>query len=466
MTNWLPVLDSEDKPAYRAIVGALERSLAEGGLRPGDRLPTHRALSEALGLSLGTVTRAYAEARRRGLVHGAVGRGTFVREAEAASSAGLAAAVDSSLIDLSLLVPPPLETGAGEPGIDLGAAIGRLAETRGLGRILEYQPHAGVESHRAAGAAWIGRTGLQVATDDVLVCASAQHALVVALSVLARPGDVLLTEALTSPGIRDLASWMQVRLHGLPMDEGGIVPEALEAACRAGVSRVLYTMPVLQNPTTATMPETRKREIAEIVRRYDVAIIEDGVNGLLATDTPTPLSAYAPHHAYYFTSLSKTIAPGVRVGYLRAPGSGHDRLEAAIRATMWMASPLLAELASLWIADGTAESVLALRRDEARARQEQARLRLGAFDYRADPSGFHLWLRLPDPWRSEDFAIAARNHGVAVTSPEVFTAGQGHTPRAVRLCLSGASTRARLAEGLEILARLLVRRPAPAPALL
>jgi DNA-binding transcriptional MocR family regulator len=255
---------------------------------------------------------------------------------------------------------------------------------------------------------------------------------------------------------------MQLRLHGLPMDEGGLIPAALDAACRTGISRVLYTMPALHNPTTVSMSEDRRAEIAAIAERYQVAIVEDGVHGLLAAEDRPPLSAFAPDQSYYVTSFSKTIAPGLRIGFLKAPRTAVPRLESAIRATMWMASPLLAEVAAGWIRDGTADTVLEARREEARARQTLAREGLEGFDHDAHATGYHVWLAPPPPWRASELVEAARHEGVLITPADVFVAGRGHVPARVRLCLSSVRDREGLARGLGILRELLASVPAEA----
>ena len=457
--DWTPQIAAAPGPRYAAIVRALSGDIEAGLLGAGDRLPTHRALAAKLGVSLGTVTRAYNEARSHGLVEGEVGRGTFVRDqAPVDTRWALKAAPDRSIVDLSLLFSPSIEGTPAEAPLRRG--LGRIVDALELDEVFSYQDHAGAPAHRRAGAEWIGRTDFHVEPSDTLVCASGQHAMTCAVSMLARPGDVVMTETLTAPGFKDLASWMQLRLHGLASDEQGLIPTAFEAACRLGVSRVLYTMPVLHNPTTVTMPPDRREEIAGIATRYGVAVIEDGVLGLLPGDGIVPLAAFAPETSYYITSLSKTIAPGLRVGFIRPPRGARPQIEDAIRATMWMASPLLAEIASTWIADGTAEAVLEARRKEARARQSIAADVLRDFSFLADPGGYHLWLSELGAWQVDTLVRAAHTAGVAITAADVFVAGGGHAPPRVRVCLGAATDRARLTRGLEILRGLLVSEPA------
>ena len=141
----------------------------------------------------------------------------------------------------------------------------------------------------------------------------------------------------------------------------------------------------------------------------------------------------------------------------RPPPGQVDAVTQAIRSTTWAASPLTAELASRAICDGSADEVLDARRSEARARQRMARDALQGFDYESHPSGYHLWLKLPEPWRSDTFSGRLRRRGVAVTPAEAFVVGRGATPPAVRLALGGCGRREKLGSALGILREVLDR---------
>ena len=243
---WATDLSRRAGPRYAAIVEAIAEDVLTGRLKAGDQMPTHRDLAGHLGVTVGTVTRAYAEAARRGLLVGETGRGTFVRRGISdAGAAAQASAEDEATIDLSLNHPPP------SPGGLLAQALARtladLSARRGTASLLTYQTEAaGTDQHRAAGAEWVARSGLNVKPEQVLVCNGALHAMTVVFSTLCKPGDTVFTESLTYPGMKNLANLLNLRLQGLPTDTGGIVPEAFEEACRKGAARVLYTTPTVQ----------------------------------------------------------------------------------------------------------------------------------------------------------------------------------------------------------------------------
>jgi DNA-binding transcriptional MocR family regulator len=313
--------------------------------------------------------------------------------------------------------------------------------------------------------------GLAADPGRVLVSSGSQHGMTAVFAALLAPGDLVLTEALTYPGMKALAGLLSLRLQGVSMDADGLRPDALAAACRAGAARALYCMPSLQNPTTAMMPEARRREVAAVAREHGLLVVEDDVHGHLPARAPRPLAALAPEIAIYLNGTSKSLAPGLRVGFIVAPEPLVGRLAAAIRGTTWMAAPLMAEVASRWIRDGTAAAAVARKRDEAAARQElAARVLLGA-SLQAHPAAYHLWLHLPGSWSAEAFADAARARGVVVTPAAAFAApparaGRPALPAAVRVCLGAAADRGALERGLRVLAGLLQsgREPLGLPA--
>lgn len=456
MTSWTPRIAGRTGPRYLAIAQALADDLSAGRLKPGARLPTHRDLADRLGVTVGTVTRAYAEAARRGVVSGEVGRGTFVRQA-APFAFGATPAGAGELIDLSLNIPPTSPTL--EPGSALRSTLAALASRTDLAHLLAYPSDGGSLAHREAGAAWIARSGLEARAEHVLVCGGSQHTLTTLFATLLQPGDLMVTETLTYPGMNALAGLLHLRLQGLALDGHGLVPDAFEAACRAGGVKALYCVPTIQNPTASVMPEERRREIAAIARAHGVLIVEDDIHALLPEERPRPISAFAPEISYYITSTSKTLAPGLRVGYVLSPPATVQRLAAAIRATTWGAAPLMAEIAAGWIRDGTATAILEARRREASARQQMARAILSRARYASHPFGYYVWLHLPEPWRSEAFAAQLLRRGVAVTPAEAFLVGRSAAPPAVRVCLGAVPNRAQLDAGLRRVAELLEGPP-------
>lgn len=451
-TDWLPDLARTPGPVYLAIANALAGAIGRGELQPGERLPPHRTLAATLGVDLTTVTRGYAEARRRGLLDAATGRGTFVRHEVAAGG------TRSGVVDMSMNLPPlPADPDLREA---LREGVARLLRHEDLATLMAYRLGAGTAQDRAAGAAWLAPTLGEVSPGRVVVCPGAQSAVHAVLATLAQPGDAVVTEAEAYSGLRAVAAHLGLTLIGCPMDAEGVVPEALEALCRDRRPCAVYVTPTMQNPTTATMGEARRVAVAQAVERCGAMLIEDDAYGLLADPPPPAIGRLIPARAYYVATTAKTLSPGLRVAYLVVPPGQHAaRVTAALRAAVMMASPLLFGLATQWVGDGTAARLRDGIRREARARQALARAVLPADLVTAHPDGLHLWLRLPAHWGRAEFVAHARDRGLALVPSEAFHLS-GKPPHAVRVALGAASDHDRLRAALAAITEAL-RAPMP-----
>lgn len=450
---WTPVISPSEGPLYLAIADAIAADILSGTLTEGTRLPPQRSLADALDIDFTTVTRAYAEARRRGLVEGHVGKGTYVRRRPSRAASALSAGI----IDMSMNLPPRFD----DPKLEarMWAGIAGLESTGGLDLLLRYQEAGGAAVDRAAGALWLANRVPSVAVERVLVCPGAQGALLAIAGLLAAPGDAICAEALTYPGFRSLAAYLKIRLVAVEIDGEGIIPEAFDSACRIDRPKALYCTPTLHNPTTATMSPKRREAIAAVARKHGVPIIEDDAYGMLPQRPSPPLAALAPELVYYVGGLAKCLSPALRLAYLVAPDARiATRLAGAIRAITSMSSPLTAAIATRWIQDGTADAVVAAIRRETAARQDIARASLPPGTFAADPEGFHLWLPLPPSWTRAEFATRLRSAGIGVVGSDAFALG--FPPEAVRLSLGVSATRAELRASLQTIADLLREQPA------
>lgn len=353
---------------------------------------------------------------------------------------------------------------AGPPGlIDLGGNVmplpglaesferaARAVLRRGRDTLADYQPHAGRAEDRAAGAAWLSRGGyLPNDPARVVVCAGSQHATFVALMATIRPGDAVAVEALTWPGVKAAAAALRLELIPIGLDAHGLRPrELLRVAAHRHVAAV-YLTPTIQNPTSAVMPLRRREELVTVARRLDFKIIEDDAYGFLAgDDEPPPLAALAPERTWYARTTSKALTPGLRTAWLMVPPGEERRAADLVRATVWMAPPLGAAIASLWVADGTAARLVVDKRREAGVRQDMAARALPSrWGRRTHPNSMHFWVDLPKGLRAADAVRKATDTGVRVTAGEAFSVAS--SPNAVRLALGRPLLREDLANALK-----------------
>ncbi len=443
-------------PIYLALADSIAEDVAAGRLRPGTQLPTHRELARVLDIDLTTVTRGYSEARKRGLLLGRAGRGTFVRGHVPGSGARAAESADA-VVDLSQNLPPQLEPDL--PAMALAATLEELSQSLDVGSLLKYHDNAGIELHRQAGASWVAQRVPDADVARVVVTNGAQHAISVLLSTLASRGDVILTEALTYPAFRSAAEQLELQVRGLEMDHDGIRVEAFRRACKAG-ARILYVTPTLHNPTTISVSARRRAAIARVAREFGVRIIEDDVYGILVDDALAPLATYAPEHTYFLSSLTKAVAGGLRIGYVLCPTPGDaDRVAGGVRVSTWGAPPLMAQIASRWIRSRTAREILRANRAEASRRQTLATRLLSTYSWRAKRFSYHGWLELPKGWSTAEFVAHARRARVVMTAGDAFAVSGRCDPPAVRLSLTATIDRESLEHALERVARLLELGP-------
>lgn len=425
MTNWIPDLGALAGPAYRCIAEAIAIDVRTRRLRPGDSLPPQRLLADLLGLNLSTVTRAYREAERRGLIEGNTRRGTVVRaRAEAADLFGIQGAAGApSVIDLSVNVP------AADPRDRSVEAV--LAELQREGRIdalMRYQAPADWERWREHAVKWLARGGLHTPPERLVLCAGGQHALSLALEACGATD--IAVEAFTYPGMLALAQERGYRLHALEMDAHGVTPAAILKAARRGI-RTLVLSSALQNPTGATMPLLRRRQIAELVQARQLTLVEEDVYGALLPQPGPPIAALAPAHCFHVSALSKTVAAGLRFGMLSVPAAQLPHFARGIHATHWYLSPLAVEIATRMITSGQAARRLAWQQREIGARNR-------IFDAALSSYAPHRWLKLAGSAQAAAAALAAQ--GVMVMAGAQFGVGAAaRDDRHLRLSLGGAS---------------------------
>lgn len=453
--DWIPTVSEWQGPVYLRIVEALAADVATGRLIRGQRLPTHRWLADALDIDLTTVTRAYGEARRRGLIEARVGQGTFVSETTARAPQDVPLAVS---IDLSMNLPPqPVEANL---DLRIEQGLAHIRAKAGFSAFLGYSRPGGSEDDCAAAAGWLSARLPQVSRDHILVYPGSQAIIFNALLALTKPGDVVLTEALTFPGIKAAAARLGVKLVGIAMDKEGACPDALDDAFRKHRPKAVYLVPTQHNPTTATMSPARRDAIADVIRKRQGTLIEDDAYGALEPQL-APIAQLIPERTYYAASIAKCIAPALRVAYLAVPDEATERtMRANLQATMQMPPALMVSLVTHWLQSGIANDIIRAIRNEAAARQQLAKRILTGVSYAARPASHHIWLPLPGDVDGGALLSHLMRHGLAVVGEAAFAAG-GSAPRGLRVSMGAARNRAELGHALEVLSRA-VRVPTAA----
>ncbi|NND42773.1 MAG: PLP-dependent aminotransferase family protein [Silicimonas sp.] len=431
MKSWLPDKSALKRPRYRSLMEAIEDAIEDGRLHPGDRLPTHRELAFHLGLSVQTVSRAYTRLVEAGHIVGEVGRGSFVRNfADDGALPFPAQRAGGETLDLALLKP-------------VVGDLHREAMRRALREIASDLPDDILSSFRAATIAgrhveavdsWLSNCGISRQGRSVIAINGATPAMTVALMSVAHGGDLIVTEAMGHHTLPALCRSLGLRLHGLAMDSEGIMPDALEAVCRADSVKALYIVPD-SGPVSCAMGEERRREIVAVARRHDISIIENDAWGPLNARAAPPLAAIAPERCFYFTSLTKCLVPGLRVGFLAVPETAAATARERHMVTNWMVTPLMHEIATRWIEDGTATALLDWQRAALHERGEIARDVLGGLGVRINRAELQAWLPAADIGSEARLVERAREAGVLVSPGSTFSIGPMASMPGVRISL-------------------------------
>lgn len=454
MTIWHPDPKTLQHPLHAGLASAIADAISEGELRHGEQLPTHRKMAERLGLSVHTVSKAYDTLRRQNLIDGHVGRGSYVLDPNLTNN--LPFKLKSERRDgFDLAISRPVFS---KLHVDrFKQALTALPNDVDPSMYLSCRPNIGHEQHRSAGGNWLSACGVETTSDHIIMTNGVCHGMSAALSGLTRPGDTVLSDDITHHLVIAGCSYLGLNLVGLRTDEYGICPDALERHCREKEAKVLCLLPSLASPTALMMPEDRRRALVEVARKYDLYIIENDAFGPVVANRPVAVTSLAPERSIYLTSFSKCTLPGMRAGYLVAPDHLLPALTGRIVVFGWMATPLMCELATRWVLDGTALELAMWQQAELGHRFEIARQALQNMQWTGSPSGLHIWLTLPKGWTTASFVAHARELKIAVAPDTPFLTSKTPSPNAIRISLGSIQDMAQFKQGMDLLAGILNR---------
>ena len=481
MTNWLPDLPRTGAPLYVEIADAMQRDIDGGVLQPGEKLPPQRNLAFDIGVTIGTVGRAYALARERGLVTGEVGRGTYVRdttgtlaaspprlplpgyaktvrEAEAETGASVDIAPDGSPIAQGKLrLDSTSAVEIGQAGLmarhvsDIMAAY----PTRTTDYIRTLKPE-----WQQAGAEWLATGGWTPDSSGIVPTLGVHAGMMAVIGAITAPGDKIAFEGLTYASIARAVSLIGRRPVAVPMAERGLDVDAFDHLCANQHPKALVIIPTIHNPTAAVMPQAEREQLAAIARKHNVRIIEDNIYGTRLSGTPAPIAAIAPEITFHLSGLSKAVAAGLRAGWVSCPPGFVGSVPVAHKMVTGGMPFLLAETAARMVLSGEADVVTGQVRAETAARLQIVRKVLDGYQFASHDSCPFVWLKLPEPWRSSLFVSAARDAGILIDGDDEFRFTQAApSTHHVRIAFSTLPDRASLERAIDRLRMLLEAGP-------
>ena len=444
------------KARYIQLANTFEAAIARGDMKPGAKLPTHRAFADHFGVALATATRTYKELERRGVIIGEAGRGTFVRDQGAPLGHDWHHSAADGSIDMVFNMPSDTEDTQ-----TLRAGLKRLASAGDLSAMLRYHPHGGRDHERKIIAKDLAPRLGAIQPENLLITSGGQHGLALVGLGLLSHGDAVATDALTYPGFKSVAALQGLDLVPISGKAGVMDPEILHAECKKGRIKAVYLMPTVHNPLGSVMDIETRRRIARIAQDHDLLIIEDAAYAFLDVNPPASFLTLAPSHTVHIGGFSKALATGLRLGYLIAPERYIRALTEAIRATTWNAPALISDLVIHWIEDGTLAQFEDRRRHDGHRRQKLCKDILGHLPLVSHPNASFVWIPLPQGMRSTPIVSQLKARGVAVSDASPFSVGS-FAPQALRLAFGGISTEELHSALITVRATLEATIPVPA----
>ena len=435
----IPINKDAPEPIYRQVIRSIQEQIAQGILRPGERLPASRDLADALGISRISVVNAYAELQSTGMLSAYAGRGTFVTGPQVTvNDPRLLPSIAANPVGQSMhrLAQQPgiIAFSGGAPAEEflpvhaIRQSINAVLDRDGAAAVA-YEETEGYPPLRQAVSDYVTSLGIVSQPDQILITGGCQQALDLAIQALLGEGDVLLTTNPTYLGILDIARIRRVNVVGIPMDEDGIRLDQLESAIQTQRPRLIYLAPTHHNPTGAVMPLHRRRQLLEIASRANVPIIEDGVYHELSYggEPPPPLKALDTDGiVLYASGFSKIVLPGTRIGYLIAEGPTWERIlrvkQAADVCTPGLNQRAMHHYLQTGALVGHLERVRRACRDRRDVALSAAQRYLPEGTRWSEPhGGLYLWLELPHhgPTAAELY-VSAIQHGVAFAIGSMF----------------------------------------------
>lgn len=471
------------------------RALVHGGsLRPGDRIPATRELAVQLGVHRTTVANAYAELESEGLIQGHVGRGTFISGSANGSKITPAPRTlngdgnggvrwESLFADergeetLNQLVQPvrgdsiSFVTARPDEKLFPVAEMAQCCQTvmkREGHELLQFGPSDGYPPLKLALGEMLRAEGLAVKDENLLITGGCQQALDLLCKAFLRPGDSVVLENPTYPGAIASFSGAKVRCLGVPVNTQmgpgetlGVDVAALEATLLSNRVKFMVLTPDFNNPTGTTLPLAARRKVLEIAARYQVPIVEDHIYARLHTEgqrVPPFKQLDRGDLVIQIDSFSKVSFPGLRLGWIVAPGSVIERLRLVKQTTDLHTDQLAQAIMAEFMRRGL------LERHIAKMRKVYAR-RLEAMDaaltrhmpdgtrWTRPSGGMCLWVELPPGFDSSELLIHVRERGVLFAPGRYFYL-QNPQPNTLRLSFTNVDER-RIARGIATLADLL-----------
>ncbi len=447
--SWKPDKQSLKRPVYLSLASLLEHDIANGLLAAGTKLPPQRELADFLDINFTTVTRAYKLCELKGLIYAVTGSGTFV-------SPNAARSVTISLDDT------PREY------IELGFVASfeqcnhmvldttkKVMEKRYLEQLFDYDDPTGMPHQKMAGLNWMQSFGVHAKPENMAIVSGAQNALAITLFALFEPGNRIAVDRYTYSNFIELAKMLHIQLVPIAGDHHGMMPDELENQCRLTDMQGIFLMPSCCNPTTVMISDERKQELASVIKKYNLILIEDDIHAFLTAgiieDYQRPMYQLLPERTVYICGTSKSICSGLRVAYIVYGEQFRVQILKAIFNINVKTSSLDGEIITELILSGKANEIVAAKKNLAQSANEIFLKYFPNAPLVGHPLSFFRWLPISGKTNGAQLLITLQNQGIRVFHSDRFLSGPGTQDSFLRVALASVNSLDKLEKGLYIL---------------
>ena len=444
--SWVPDKSKLKRPYYITLANALEADIVSGKLTSGTRLPPQRELADYLDLNFTTVTQAYNLCRERQLIYGVTGKGTFVSPLPGKNIIQCRNS-SSTIIELGL------SRGFDQIKAPIIEASKNVLQKGYIEELYSYTEAAGHLHQRVAGAHWMKQMDVHTDCDHIAIFSGAQNIISATLLSLFKIGDKIAVDEYTYSNLIGMARLSHIRLVPVRGDSFGMDAGELDLLCQKEDINGIFLMPNCANPTTCTIPEKRKDELAKVIARYKLILLEDDNTGIpLHTDAEYhSMFSRLPEQTIYICNSTMALCNGLRVAFAAFPESFRVPLLNALFHLNIKTSSLDAEIMTELILNGKAEKILAQKAELAIERNKIFDRYFPEAVKPGSPASFFRWLPIPRMTMDEmDIERRLREEGVSVYCSYRFTVA--HNPHSfMRIAISSPNSMAELEKGCSII---------------
>lgn len=447
--SWKPDRQKLKRPIYLSLALQLETDIAGGVLLPGTKLPPQRELADYLDINFTTVTRAYKLCELKGLLYAVTGRGTFVSPSAAQSITISVGNLPRESIDLGFV------SSFEQCNQMIADTAKRILGKGQFAQLVTYEHPSGMPHHKAAGVSWLRGLGVQTDVEHMAIVSGTQNGLALTLLALFDPGNRIAVDTHTYANFIDLAKMYHLQLVPIAGDAEGMSAELLEEQCRLNPIQGIFLMPSCCNPTTIMISEKRKCELAAVIQRHRLILIEDDIHAFLTAgiveDYHGPMARFLPDQTVYFSGTSKPICSGLRVAYAAFGEPLRERMLRAIFTVNVKTSSLDAEIITELLDNGTAFEIIAAKKELAIQANQIFDRWFPDAPKMGHPLSFYRWLPIQSVPSGKELEVHLQEYGVRVYHADRFLSGSIAAQQYLRVALSSTKTLAELERGFEIL---------------